>query len=167
MWPNISPNLPPALCCHHRCDWGPYVGKKFLEEQGFSETDFQLLSSITSWCTCGSGRPRLRQEEAPLPPELHSPEIEPSSPSEESPPPENGGAINADKRDRYTRLQLDQATREEIGRQAKRVIDWGRLCYLEEVTHLDVKLKYYCDPFISLENALLVCSPSLGNGTTG
>ena len=89
--------------------------------------------------------------------------MDPNSPSEESPPPENG----ADNRDRYTRLQLDQATREEIGRQAKRVIDWGRLCYLEEVTHLDVKLKYYCDPFISLENALLVCSPSLGNGTTG
>ena len=22
-----------ALCCHHRCDWNPYVGKKFLEEQ--------------------------------------------------------------------------------------------------------------------------------------
>jgi len=157
-----------ALCCHHRCDWGPYVGKKFLEEQGFSEADFQLLSSITSWCTCGSGRPRLRQE-TPLPPELHSPE--PHSPPEESqaqlPPPQNGEAANADNRDRYTRLQLDQATREEIGRQAKRVIDWGRLCYLEEVTHLDVKLKYYCDPFISLENAILVCSLPLGNGTTG
>ena len=144
------------------------MGKKFLEEQGFSETDFQLLSSITSWCTCGSGRPRRRQDpqEAPVPPEL--PEMEPHSPTEEpQPPSENGGVVNADNRDRYTRLQLDQATREEIGRQAKRVIDWGRLCYLEEVTHLDVKLKYYCDPFISLENALLVCSPSLGNGTTG
>ena len=142
------------------------MGKKFLEEQGFSEADFQLLSSITSWCTCGSGRPRLRQE-TPLPPELHSPE--PHSPPDESqlPPAQNGEAGNADNRDRYTRLQLDQATREEIGRQAKRVIDWGRLCYLEEVTHLDVKLKYYCDPFISLENAILVCSLPLGNGTTG
>ena len=98
--------------------------------------------------------------------EPHSPTEDPQPP--EPTPPENGEVIvNADKRDRYTRLQLDQATREEIGRQAKRVIDWGRLCYLEEVTHLDVKLKYYCDPFISLENALLVCSPSLGNGTTG
>merc|ERR1712107_394359 len=92
-----------ALCCHHRCDWGPYVGKKFLEEQGFSEADFQLLSSITSWCTCGSGRPRLRQD-TPLPPELHSPE--PHSPPEESqlPPAQTGEAGNADNMDRYTRL---------------------------------------------------------------
>jgi hypothetical protein len=80
---------------------------------------------------------------------------------------------------RYLRLQLDQATREEIGRQAKRVLDWGRLRYMEEATDLEVqciiytpakcsatsrqvKLKYYCDPFISLENALLVCSRPLG-----
>ena len=65
---------------------------------------------------------------------------------------------------RYTRLQLDQATREEIGRQAKRVLDYGRLKYLEEVTNLDIQLKYYVDPFISLENALIVCSRP---GTTG
>ena len=23
-----------ALCCHHRCEWSPYVGKEFLTEQG-------------------------------------------------------------------------------------------------------------------------------------
>ena len=39
------------------------------------------------------------------------------------------------------RLQLDQATREEIGRQAKRVLDWGRLRYLEEVTDLEVRVE--------------------------
>ena len=35
---------------------------------------------------------------------------------------------------------MDQATREEIGRQAKRVLDWGRLRYLEEVTDLEVRI---------------------------
>ena len=54
--------------------------------------------------------------------------------------------------------------RHEIGRQAKRVLDYGRLKYLEEVTNLDIQLKYYVDPFISLENALIVCSRP---GTTG
>ena len=47
-----------ALCCHHRCDWRPYVGKEFLLEQGFTEEDFSLLTALTSWCTCGSGLPR-------------------------------------------------------------------------------------------------------------
>lgn len=151
-----------ALCCHHRCDWNPYVGKKFLEEQGFDEADFQLLTSLTSWCTCGSGKPRKKQEVAEEPVELHSP-VEPLGEGEvevqEGRRPRDN---KIDNRDRYLRLQLDQATREEIGRQAKRVLDWGRLRYLEEVTDLEVKLKYYCDPFISLENALLVCSRPLG-----
>ena len=26
-----------ALCCHHRCDWGPYVGKAFLRSLGFTK----------------------------------------------------------------------------------------------------------------------------------
>jgi len=143
-----------ALCCHHRCDWSPYVGKEFLTEQGFTEEDFDLLSSITSWCTCGSGKPRKQVEEQLAEHEVDSPDqpLPPQLPQ------------NIHPRDRYTRLQLDQATREEIGRQAKRVLDYGRLKYLEEVTNLDIQLKYYVDPFISLENALIVCSRP---GTTG
>jgi len=143
-----------ALCCHHRCDWSPYVGKEFLTEQGFTEEDFDLLSSITSWCTCGSGKPRKQLEEQLTEHEVESPEQ--SHPS-------NHPQINLLK-DRYTRLQLDQATREEIGRQAKRVLDYGRLKYLEEVTNLDIELKYYVDPLISLENALIVCSRPAATG---
>ena len=37
--------------------------------------------------------------------------------------------VGVSNRERYERLQLDQATREEIGRQAKRVLDWGREVY--------------------------------------
>lgn len=155
-----------ALCCHHRCDWNPYVGKEFLTEQGFTEEDFGLLSSITSWCTCGSGKPRkqvghdlespAREVELPLK-EVELPDKEVELP----PPPLDGVGGNKLGRDRYARLQLDQATREEIGRQAKRVLDYGRLRYLEEHTDLEIKLKYYVDPFISLENALIVGSRPL------
>ena len=65
---------------------------------------------------------------------------------------------------RYTRLQLDQTTREEIGRQCKRVLDYGRLKYLEDVTDMKVKLKYYVNPQISLENAMLVCTRPCSSG---
>ena len=48
-----------ALCCHHRCDWGSFVGKKYiLEKAGFCPQEFKLLCGITSWATCGSGKPR-------------------------------------------------------------------------------------------------------------
>ncbi|CAD5111821.1 DgyrCDS1091 [Dimorphilus gyrociliatus] len=43
-----------ALCCHHRCDWKSYVGKKFFEEAGFSARDFHLISTLSSWYTCGT-----------------------------------------------------------------------------------------------------------------
>ena len=29
---------------------------------GFTEEDFELLTSLTSWCTCGSGKPRKSRE---------------------------------------------------------------------------------------------------------
>ena len=45
-----------ALCCHHRCSWQSYVGKQFLQQQGFSSEDFQILTLISSWATCGFGR---------------------------------------------------------------------------------------------------------------
>ena len=50
------------------------------------------------------------------------------------------------------RLQLDQATREEIGRQAKRVLDWGRLRYLEEVTDLEVRVEVKRTTLWSVQN---------------
>lgn len=160
-----------ALCCHHRCDWSPYVGKDFLLEQGFTEDDFPLLSSITSWYTCGSGKPRsrggqagavdLQHQDSPSH-ELDLPVLEEADVS--SLPQQVDAPDVPSNRDRYARLQLDQATREEIGRQCKRVLDYGRLKYLQSTTDLDVKLKYYVDPFISLENALIVCTKPLTSG---
>ncbi len=47
-----------ALCCHHRCDWDVFVGQDFLKGRGFDEEDFDLLCGLTSWATCGTGKPR-------------------------------------------------------------------------------------------------------------
>jgi len=151
-----------ALCCHHRCEWSPYVGKEFLTEQGFTEEDFPLLTSITSWCTCGSGKPREARNPSEL--EQRSPSIEHASvpPEEDAVSPDESSSSSI--RDRYARLQLDQATREEIGRQCKRVLDYGRLRYLQDVCDMDVKLKYYVGSFISLENALIVGTRRLTSG---
>lgn len=48
-----------ALCCHHRCDWRTFAGKKYLlETVGFTRNEFTLLCGLTSWAVCGSGKPR-------------------------------------------------------------------------------------------------------------
>ena len=43
-----------ALCCHHCCSWGSYVGREFLENLGFSPYYFHILCCLSSWATCGS-----------------------------------------------------------------------------------------------------------------
>ena len=48
-----------ALCCHHRCSWKTFAGKKYLlENYGFSPNEFTLLCGLSSWATCGTGKPR-------------------------------------------------------------------------------------------------------------
>ncbi len=46
-----------------RCTWDLFVGKPFLVRHSFSERDFCLLRGLTSWATCGSGRPRDRSKD--------------------------------------------------------------------------------------------------------
>lgn len=49
----------------------------YLYYSGFTEEDFSLLTSITSWCTCGSGKPRLLQgEQVVLQDDHRSPSLE-------------------------------------------------------------------------------------------
>ena len=48
-----------AVCCHHRCDWGSYVGKEFMKDCGITPTQFMLLANMTSWATCNS--PHVKQ----------------------------------------------------------------------------------------------------------
>lgn len=47
-----------ALCCHHRCDWKPFVGKKFLIENNVSKREFVIMTKMVSWAICGSGMSR-------------------------------------------------------------------------------------------------------------
>ncbi|KAG3035295.1 hypothetical protein PC121_g852 [Phytophthora cactorum] len=44
-----------ALCCHHVCAWEDYVNPEFFQSQGFKPEEFELLTSMTSWTTCGMG----------------------------------------------------------------------------------------------------------------
>ena len=60
---------------------------------------------------------------------------------------------------RYSRMGLNDVDREEIGRQTKRILDYGRVKFLESKTNFSVKLKYYIESEVTLENALLICIP--------
>ena len=130
-----------ALCCHHRCVWSTYCGKEYLvsEETGLSKDDFGLLCGLTSWATCGTGKPRQKETED-----------KPGSDAKES-------EIKFECR--YERLGLSRERREEIGLKTKRLLDFGRLAYVKDNLSLQNATLYrYCEPSISLENIVLIAS---------
>nr|XP_029709587.1 tRNA:m(4)X modification enzyme TRM13 homolog [Aedes albopictus] len=91
-----------ALCCHHRCDWKTYAGKKFLLRKGISRKEFDLVVKMVSWAVCGTGTSRERRN------------------AEED---GEGGGI---------KYAMTRTEREEVGKKCKRMLDWGRIQYLKE-----------------------------------
>ena len=43
-----------ATCCHHRCEWGSYVNRAFVEAHGFDAREFGWLARISSWAADGA-----------------------------------------------------------------------------------------------------------------
>lgn len=130
-----------AQCCHHCCMWKSYVGKEFMEKIGFSERNFQLMCCIASWATCG-----LRKTNIPCEGNS-STEIQHGDHNEDLP--------SVDQRNRYVKLGLTHSEREEIGRKCKRLIDMGRVHYLQQ-HNLISELVIYVDSEVTLENVALV-----------
>lgn len=125
-----------ALCCHHRCDWKHFVGKEFFRQNGISAKEFAIITKMVGWAICGTGMSRERRkeiEERKLAGNVQvlARAIEPDSP----------------KRDRHER--------KEIGQRCKRLIDFARICYLEQHKY-KCSLKRYVSSDITLENICLV-----------
>lgn len=102
-------------------------------KKGFKAEEFSLLHGITSWATCGTGKPRE-------PPVATAEKV----------------GINPNV-DRYERLNLPRERREELGRKAKRLIDFARCKYIEQEIGLRVvKMAYYVELEYTLENVVLI-----------
>lgn len=54
-----------AVCCHHRCSWKPFVGKKFMIENGIDQRKFKILAKMVSWGVCGTGTSREVRKNMP------------------------------------------------------------------------------------------------------
>ncbi|KYN41039.1 tRNA guanosine-2'-O-methyltransferase TRM13 like protein [Trachymyrmex septentrionalis] len=92
-----------AFCCHHKCEYSSYVGRKYLQQCGFTADEFPVLCSIVSWATCGC---RLKSDV--------------NSPSDATSDAASGISSKSDER-------------EVIGRKAKILLNWGRLIFLKSV----------------------------------
>ncbi|XP_063538029.1 tRNA:m(4)X modification enzyme TRM13 homolog [Cydia strobilella] len=115
-----------ATCCHHRIEQALYVANEPLKELGINAEEFNIMLGIVSWATCGDGRSRERRLL--------------------DPPQEAQEAQEAGRR---------QEEREETGRRAKALLDWGRVLWLR-ARGFDARLSYYVPRDVSLENVAIV-----------
>ncbi|PAA73294.1 hypothetical protein BOX15_Mlig000275g1, partial [Macrostomum lignano] len=51
-----------ALCCHQRCLWSAYVGKRRMASLGIGPEDFHAISRMAGWATCASKAARLKRK---------------------------------------------------------------------------------------------------------
>ncbi|NXF71859.1 TRM13 enzyme, partial [Sclerurus mexicanus] len=137
-----------ALCCHHKCDWTHYVGREFFKSVGLGPVEFHYFQRMSSWATCG-----MRET-------THK-----ASTSEESEDQPN----DTEEHERtFSRTESGSDTlqgiltveeRKEIGCLCKRLIDHGRIEYLQQQGY-KAALQYYTESAVSLENVLLTAVPS-------
>ena len=131
-----------ALCCHHRCDWSIFVGQDYLKQHEFKPEEFSLLCGLSSWATCGTGKPRKQKD------------FEKKDKAE---------AQNVHL-DRYDRLDLSRDKREEIGRRVKRILDMARCEFVKSSLKMPkVKLAYYVESGYTLENVVLLAETEIDN----
>ncbi|XP_012261766.2 tRNA:m(4)X modification enzyme TRM13 homolog [Athalia rosae] len=121
-----------AFCCHHRCEYAPYVGHDYLAKTcEFLPEEFSILCSIASWATCGSGKSRTltaaeeKTENEAVKDSLHS--------------------------------EGRQQKRETIGRKVKTILNWGRVEYLK-TAGFNCELVNYISTDISLENMCIIAT---------
>lgn len=129
-----------ALCCHHRCDWQPFVGKEFFIRHKISRREFAIITKMVGWAICGTGMSRERRKEIEARQKVLTDEQKVTA---------DGGGLFKD----INRVMRDK--RREIGRKCKRLIDFARIEFLE-ANGYRCSLKSYVSSDVTLENICLV-----------
>lgn len=151
-----------ATCCHGVCSWDDYVGRNFLKSQfgdAFGQAEFNLLrrwsSGTVSFADCCNGEkdPNLIQnfdEENEAREEEHGKRsIENDNDRKD---PMNASAI-------ISSLGLDSLGPEGLGRACQRLLDQGRLEYMQDnlfQNDADVEIFHYIPSNVTPQNAVLV-----------
>ncbi|KAM4774012.1 tRNA:m(4)X modification enzyme TRM13 homolog isoform 3-T3 [Cyanocitta cristata] len=137
-----------ALCCHHKCDWTHYVGREFFKSVGLGPVEFHYFQRMSSWATCGmretTGKASTSEDSEDQTDDTE--EHEQTLSRTESGSDTLQGILSAEER-------------KEIGCLCKRLIDHGRIEYLQQQGY-KAALQYYTESAVSLENVLLTAVPS-------
>ncbi|XP_053806260.1 tRNA:m(4)X modification enzyme TRM13 homolog isoform X2 [Vidua chalybeata] len=136
-----------ALCCHHKCDWTHYVGREFFKSVGLGPVEFHYFQRMSSWATCG-------MQETTSKTSTSEDSEDQTNDTEEH---EHTLSRTASGSDTLQGI-LSAEERKEIGCLCKRLIDHGRMEYLQQQGY-KAALQYYTESAVSLENVLLTAVP--------
>ncbi|CAO3639348.1 unnamed protein product [Cunninghamella blakesleeana] len=125
-----------ALCCHQLCRYEMYPNNSFIEKVGLSKLEFNQVCKMSSWAVCGQ---RNTDSNSSNGDSDHEQVLEED---------ETGG--------HYSGRQHEE--REKIGYQCKRLLDAGRIDYLQQYG-FKAYLVYYVEPESTLENCALIAIP--------
>ncbi|GAB1603529.1 tRNA:m(4)X modification enzyme TRM13 homolog [Argonauta hians] len=148
-----------APCCHHRCTWSAYTGKTFFKDAGLTGTDFQLMTSMSSWATCvwkGWREEALAngQDKHPQGADNVTAVKKQKVENEEEEKEEEEEHCEA-VFDSRPNLNIPIEERVSIGQKCKLLIDHGRILYLKE-KDLVAEMKEYIDCTMTPENIVLL-----------
>ncbi|RCH92865.1 tRNA:m(4)X modification enzyme TRM13, partial [Rhizopus stolonifer] len=132
-----------AVCCHQLCRYEMYPNTEYLESIQMDKTEFERMCKMSSWGISGEREDQKDDTEENAEENEHGESFEEEEDTDQT--------IN-----HFT--GLDRAQREEIGYQCKRILDTGRVKFLEKFG-FNAKLVYYVDPSTSLENCALIATP--------
>lgn len=121
-----------ALCCHHQCQFENYAGREFWESLGLTDRDFALCIVLSTWALCG----RREQD------------------TDDDDGDEEHGILDKEDTNESHWSGMTFEEREILGAQCKRVIDIGRVKFIEKLG-FEAGLVHYVGKDITPENCLL------------
>jgi len=147
---NLCEGLVLALCCHHRCTWGVYVGQDYFTSLGFSPQEAHLIYSMSTWATDGTLLAIKREKES-----QNESKDEKRDEIEET-----TEEIKPELPQRHHSLTPE--VRESIGYMCKNLIDHGRVQYLQNHGY-DTHVVAYTSLELSRENKAIIALKNHSN----
>ncbi|KAL1919711.1 uncharacterized protein VTP21DRAFT_1642 [Calcarisporiella thermophila] len=158
-----------ALCCHQLCRWHLFPNHEYLREAEIDEENFARITRMSSWGICGQ-RPTVdehteketdKKEEEEEEEKLTKREMAGGVDEGNGKDVDHVGSIDEDSQGNnekhFSGLPFEE--REQLGLSCKRILDVGRLQFLQTLG-FNVELVRYVDPSISLENVAIMAVPS-------
>ncbi|KAH7444878.1 hypothetical protein KP509_02G095400 [Ceratopteris richardii] len=146
-----------ATCCHHICQWRPYVNKQFFKKLGFSKKEFHILTWLTSGAVAGiKSNSDNSANQSNL--DLFQTEVNDEHDTQSFAKTENS---TTDPEEQFHGVSLwltSLVDRAELGRKCKQLLDVGRLYWLQE-SGMSAELITYVSADITPENTLLLAKP--------